>query len=119
MRGSIGRATLALCLLWSAFGCGATLQDATSGEIGCAQSDIRIYDDEATFNSRTWVATCHDRTFYCTGLGGRAGGISCKEDVAAQPVAAPTASAANRGCQSDDQCKGERLCKRGECVDPG
>jgi hypothetical protein len=33
-------------------------------------------------------------------------------------VVTPTAAQPVSGCQFDTQCKGERLCVRGECVDP-
>jgi hypothetical protein len=44
------------------------------------------------------------------------------EDFAAQPAparVAPAAPAAGQpGCQYDTQCKGERVCVSGQCVDP-
>jgi hypothetical protein len=38
--------------------------------------------------------------------------------VAAAPVAAPSAAAPDTACHYDGQCKGDRLCVKGECVDP-
>lgn len=98
-----------------------SLPAATSGQIGCAEKDITIADEEQNFGSKTWTATCEGKTYYCSAVGGGQYAppqISCKEQgghASAPPPAAPAPAA---GCQFDTQCKGDRLCKAGRCVDP-
>jgi hypothetical protein len=103
----------------AAIGCAGLfpVQGVTSGEIGCPAEDITITNDEPGFNERTWTAECNGRTYYCSAAGGGQGGgvVSCKESTESAPkVASPVAPA---GCQFDTQCKGNRICRSGACVD--
>lgn len=64
-------------------GC-ASLSAVTSGQIGCAESDIAITDDEMGWGTRTWTATCHGRTYFCSAHGGGKNStsqVSCKEST--------------------------------------
>ena len=38
--------------------------------------------------------------------------------VPAAPAPAPAATPASTGCAKDNDCKGERVCEKGECVAP-
>jgi len=108
----------------SACGAGA-LKDATSGQIGCPSQEITIVDQQTGWSTATWTARCHDQMYYCssTMTGGNGSQIACHPsnvdsgEVAAVP-ASTAASAAPVGCQFDTQCKGERVCQGGVCVDP-
>ncbi|MFO0575826.1 MAG: tetratricopeptide repeat protein [Polyangia bacterium] len=67
------------------------------------------------------AAECKGRKFYCTAHGGSqysTAQVSCKEEQAkpenAGQAAAPPAAS---GCQYDAQCKGDRICQKGQCVD--
>jgi hypothetical protein len=116
-------ASILLLLLVPALGC-ASLQNVTSGQIGCPAEEIQIVSDEAGWGTRTWTAQCHGKTYYCSAHGGgqySTPQVSCKEqsDKAGAPApAAPAAPPAGGGCQFDAQCKGDRICKQGACVDP-
>jgi hypothetical protein len=113
------------------FGC-ASLESASSGQIGCAEEDIFISNDESGFGTRTWVATCHGKRFFCSAVGGESTQVSCKEameeqktrqhgdggEMVRRPQAPPPAAPAQTGCQYDTQCKGDRICDDGECVTP-
>jgi hypothetical protein len=107
-------------------GC-ASLPAVTSGQIGCAEQDIVITNDNTGWATRTWTATCHGRTYFCSAHGGGQHStpqVSCKENNGGEADAAPAsgwspaAPAAAAGCQYDAQCKGDRVCKAGSCVDP-
>lgn len=113
------------------FGC-ASLESASSGQIGCAEQDIAISQDEMGFGTRTWVASCHGKRFFCSAVGGESTQVSCKEaldeqktkqhgdsgEMVRRPAAPPPAAPAESGCQYDTQCKGDRVCDDGECVKP-
>jgi hypothetical protein len=118
-------------------GCGS-LQSASSGQIGCAEDDIVISNDERGFGTRTWVATCHGKRFFCSAVsGGESVQVSCKEatrdeggemrrgsEPRGEMVRRPEQEAPRRsepepgGCQYDTQCKGDRVCDDGECISP-
>jgi hypothetical protein len=118
-------------------GCGG-LQAVTSGQIGCAEEDIQIIDKHRGWADVTWTAECHGKRFYCSSFSSGAGEaatsqVTCKEAVAEQVQAAaapplgsssPATSAASApagetaGCHYDTQCKGDRLCIKGECAAP-
>lgn len=98
-------------------GC-VSLPAYTSGQIGCAEKDITIVDDEPGLFTRTWTAECHGKRYFCTGHGGGNNStpqVSCKAEEEAPRPAQPAAAS---GCTSDAQCKGERICRAGVCVDP-
>ena len=111
------------------FGC-ASLESASSGQIGCAEQDITITEDEMGIGTRTWVARCHGRRFFCSAVEGTQ--VSCKEaideprtrqhgdrgELVRRPAAPPPAEPVESGCQYDTQCKGDRICDDGECVTP-
>jgi hypothetical protein len=108
-------ASLALALL----GC-VSLESVTSGQIGCAESDIKITNDEEGWGSRTWTATCHGKTYYCSGHGGgkySTPQVACKEAASDAAEGSPKVTPATAGCQFDTQCKGDRVCRAGKCVD--
>lgn len=94
-----------------AVGCGASLKNATSGQIGCPPDEITISDRKANFNSSTWTATCRGETFYCssatTGTSMVASGTTtysstssqyqCRPAVVAEVDAPPAAAPAAAG----------------------
>jgi hypothetical protein len=111
-------------------GCGS-LESVSSGQIGCAEEDITITNDEGGIGTRTWVATCHRRKFFCSALAGNeTSNVSCKEAVRDERRSefsggemirrrqAPPVEPAVSGCQYDTQCKGDRVCDDGECIRP-
>lgn len=59
--------------------CGANLQSASSGKVGCAPREITISDDDGGWGTRTWTASCHGKRFFCSATGENA--ISCKEET--------------------------------------
>jgi hypothetical protein len=74
-------------------GC-ASLTAVSSGQIGCAQSDISITNDEIGFGTRTWTAECHGRTYFCSAHGGSqyaASQVTCKESTDSTDAPARTA----------------------------
>jgi hypothetical protein len=98
-------------------GCAAALRDQSSGQIGCPSDEIVISNYSAgTLGAMpTWTATCHGRTYYCSSHGGGAQStsqVACKEKASDVTVDQPAA-----GCQYDTQCKGDRICRAGQCVD--
>jgi hypothetical protein len=109
----LGRLIGALALLPSFIACGS-LENVTSGHIGCPETDITITDDESGWNTRSWTAHCHGKTYFCSLVGGQSSQVSCQEAQQSAAEAPP----AKGGCQSDGQCKGDRICRSGVCVDP-
>jgi hypothetical protein len=108
-----------LFLMGTLVGC-VSLPAVTSGQIGCAEKDITIIDDQEGLFTRTWTAECHGKRYFCSGHGGGNNStpqVSCKAAEEAPP-AAQTPPAAAGGCTSDAQCKGARICRSGVCVDP-
>jgi hypothetical protein len=98
-------------------GC-TSLANVTSGQIGCAESDIAISDEDSGLNSETWTATCHGKTYFCSWHKGgiNSNQVVCKEadNEVIPPAPRPKAPS---GCQYDTQCKGDRVCSGGTCVD--
>jgi hypothetical protein len=116
------RRILLASLVASISGC-TTLADVSAGEVGCAPSDIVISDEDTSFGGRTWTAECAGRRFHCSSFGGGEGAttqVSCAPAAGAPTTTVPGGANAPAalGCQYDNQCKGDRLCKKGECVDP-
>lgn len=115
---TVGRriAEAACCLLALALGGCATLESVTSGHVGCPAKDIRIFDARKNWDTMTWTAKCRGRVYYCSQLASRFGGadVACKD---AAPAPQPT-KVAPSGCQYDSQCKGDRICQDGRCMDP-
>jgi len=58
---------LALTTIFAISGCAMHSEKASlsSGQIGCAPSQITISDDDVTFRTASWVATCKGKRFYC------------------------------------------------------
>ncbi|MCA9643054.1 MAG: hypothetical protein KC492_20290 [Myxococcales bacterium] len=117
---------------------------ATAGQVGCSESELVITDYEVSewTNTGSWKASCHGKAFICSKYGAD---ITCNEHVgvgstpkaSAEPssskptpvaqVVAPATPAqsqaedagdADPGCHYDTQCKGDRICRNHECVDP-
>jgi len=68
-----------------------TLQVVSAAQTGCAPDDIEITDDEAGFNSRSWVAWCNSERYQCFGAGNTA---SCKSMAPKAALRAPEATSA-------------------------
>jgi hypothetical protein len=133
IRSSIVAALAAMALA----ACAGQIQRASSGQIGCPAGEITITDKSRGWSSVTWTASCRGNTYYCSAVstGKDSEQISCKQAVpkssdAMVPSAAAGAASSggaavpadaaggSGGCQYDTQCKGERICKAGQCVDP-
>lgn len=106
--------------------CGG-LRAASSGQIGCATRDIVISNDKVGWSTRTWMAECNGKRFFCSAVstGKDSSQVNCKEETPAadsappsQPVAGDSNAPAAGGCQYDTQCKGDRVCVNGACVAP-
>lgn len=97
-------------------GC-ASLGSMTSGQIGCPEDQIKISDDKSGWTTRTWTAECQDKKYYCSAHGGGEGSTA---QVACNPAqeSETNTGGGDAGCSYDTQCKGERICVSGACVDP-
>jgi hypothetical protein len=76
-------ALLALLLFLS--GCAASnasLQSASSSEIGCRPSDISISDYKLNIYTSSWTAVCSGKTYLCSGSD------TLKERAACKPAQA-------------------------------
>jgi hypothetical protein len=73
------RTSFAAVILLLTTGCGS-LESVTSGQIGCAPSDITISDQGSGWNTSSWVATCHGKEYFCSSAsnGPYSSQISCK-----------------------------------------
>lgn len=116
--------TLPFGLAFLLSGC-TTLADVSAGEVGCAPAEIVISNENATFGGRTWSAECNGQLYHCSSHGGGEGSaaqISCAPDGGGAPTTTTPPGGANApavtGCQYDTQCKGDRICRDGDCVDP-
>jgi hypothetical protein len=105
----VGASSFALVCV---FGC-ANLTSISSGQIGCPPEEIRIMEEESGWVSRTWVAECRGRRFYCAEV---SAGDSAQFDCAEETSAIDTSS--EPGCQFDTQCRGDRICETGKCSSP-
>lgn len=113
-----------------ACGCSNPLPAATAGQIGCPAGEIVISDDALDSGTRTWTADCEGTRFYCSAAApsgvntkSRVYDVSCTKAVsddyiAPTYVAQPVKVASVKGCQNDNDCKGDRICTKGECVSP-
>jgi hypothetical protein len=112
------RVLFVLAALCSLAGC-ATLEQTTSGQIGCPQDEIVILEDKQGWATRSWTAECRGKRYYCSAVGGESVDVSCNEDTASagggEAAAAPSVGV---GCSYDTQCKGDRICVQGQCVSP-
>lgn len=103
--------------------CTAGLPARSSGHIGCPESDITISNFEGGFYTRTWTAHCHDKDYFCSeALESKQ--VACKEAGASATASSPpppppsARPTIDQGCQYDTQCKGNRICRNHDCVDP-
>lgn len=97
------------------FGC-ASLSSVTSGQIGCPEDQISISNDKSGWTTRTWTAECQGKQYYCSAHGGGEGSTA---QVSCNPAqASETDTAGGDGCSYDTQCKGDRICESGACVNP-
>lgn len=112
---------LCIVFLFAGDGCASTLKAVTSGQVGCSENEIEIVEDNVGFSTRTWVAECNGRTYHCSAHGGGYGAaqVVCTERQRPHRTIAAAAQLPAQGCQYDTQCKGNRLCQNGRCVDPG
>jgi hypothetical protein len=96
------------------------LAEESSGQVGCPPDEITISDKRDGAFNLVWKAQCRGTTYFCT-FGDP---TSCKEEAggaAASPSPTPAAAdapVAGGGCQYDTQCKGERICDAGRCIEP-
>lgn len=102
-------------------GC-ASLAAVTSGHVGCPEEEIRIYNDRQGWGTRSWSARCRGRIYHCIGVSGgkySAPHISCKGEPRSSASYSRTRyrRPTSAGCQYDKQCKGDRICRAGRCVD--
>lgn len=98
-------------------GC-ATLQQVSSGQTGCSPDEIAISNDQRGFSTRTWTAECKGQIYQCSAL---SGGSHSTPQVNCTPrlnTATARQAPAQDGCSYDTQCKGDRICVQGACVDP-
>jgi len=87
-------------LITSAFGCTNVLVRNTAGHVGCPQGEIRISDEQGSYYSRSWTASCRSRRYFCTmrrrptGAGGNDTDVACTEEAPRQrPVVASSSRA--------------------------
>ena len=99
-----------------AAGCGiashSTYKRLTAGAIGCTEDEITLRGAQRIVGAgaTSWVAECHGREFVCSA----STSVNCTERQTATKVAPPLVA----GCAYDTQCKGDRICRAGACVDP-
>jgi len=121
------RRPIAVLAVFILSGCTAGLVSVTSGQIGCPEKDITVTDHSSGWNTVTWTAECRGKRYFCSSHSGSGEGstaqVACKEDTATATAAlapgsgSPSQSPAAAGCQYDTQCKGDRVCVEGACVE--
>src|SRR6188768_3728422 len=92
------------CLLAITPGC-MNLRAASSGEVGCPESEVTISEDSgAGSGSRTWIAECRGRIFYCSAhaTGEKSSQYSCTEsaDSADAEPGTPSTHVKREGCRA-------------------
>jgi hypothetical protein len=60
-------AIAAAALLTAGCASTASIQSASSGEIGSKPSEIEISDYRLNMSASSWTAKCHDKIYYCSG----------------------------------------------------
>lgn len=117
------RSSSALLFVALAVGC-TSIAEMSSGHVGCPPEEVVISNKKDKWGSSTWTAQCRGVDWYCTSLAAGEGGapsISCAREGAGGPPggasAVPEPAPAATGCQYDTQCKGDRICQAGQCVD--
>ncbi len=96
------------------------LAEESSGQVGCPPEEIVISDKKDGAFNLVWKAQCRGQTYFCTFGDPTACKLAAGTETPA-PAAAETPAAvapAAGGCQYDTQCKGERICEAGRCVEP-
>jgi hypothetical protein len=68
------RVLFVLCVVAGVTGCLPNAAVISSGKIGCPPEQITVTNDETGFGTRSWVATCDGKTYYCS-VGGTS--VSC------------------------------------------
>lgn len=119
------RAIAIVVLATAVPGC-TTLADVSAGQVGCPPAAITVSDENRTMGGTTWTAECNGQQYFCSAHGGGEGAttqVSCAPagggtNVPGGAGAAATPDPASGGCQYDTQCKGDRVCTSGACVDP-
>lgn len=112
---TLTRLFLVASLALSAVACGTRLKAATQDQIGCPADEIEIKDHHVGWSAETFTAMCHSKRHYCSRIGTGRGAyqITCSPEKESPP---PKVAAG--GCQNDSQCKGDRVCEAGACVNP-
>jgi hypothetical protein len=98
-------------------GCTNSLRGPSSGQIGCPPDQITISNDRVGWDRTTWKAECNGRAYYCTRVSSGNKGetqTNCTEENSA-PASKPVTGG---GCGTDAECKGDRICVDGACVNP-
>jgi hypothetical protein len=110
-------------LLLAVAGCGNNLPAWTAAQVGCPAEEIVIMKDDAVWSSRSWLARCRGKTYACTehNEGQANASVTCKErpdepTEPTEPAEAPTTPETR--CQFDTQCRGNRRCRDGRCIEP-
>ena len=120
-------AVLLSSLVLGVVACGPRLLGPTAVKVGCYESEVQISGEAGTWDKRTWTAVCRGKTWDCSGTeppgGGQLSEIGCKmrdgvAGAASGATPAGPAAPAGGGCLYDNQCKGERVCSKGVCVEP-
>jgi hypothetical protein len=59
----------------------ASVQDLSSGGVGCPSQEIQVSDHHSNFFTGvdTWTAQCNGKIFYCSSTRGGYGSVSCTE----------------------------------------
>jgi len=75
---------MGLGLLAAGIAACVSLPAVSSGQIGCAEDEIKISHDESGWGSRTWVAECKGKRFFCTAVvtGKDSGQVNCRDALA-------------------------------------
>lgn len=112
------RLKLVACLsVLVVLGCKNSLRGPSSGQVGCPPEQITISEEKAGWDRTTWKAECNGRTYYCTRINSGKNGqtqTNCTESN----TAATSKPVSDGGCGSDAECKGDRICVDGACVNP-
>ena len=111
-------AVLAGCTLG---GCLTALPAATAGHVGCPEEQIHVSEVETFVGiPKSWTSECKGTRYYCKQHStGKSSEVAC---VPVPGVEARGGDATSRshsgGCTYDTQCKGNRICSDGRCLDP-
>ena len=126
---SVSRALPLVVILSAGLSGCASLEQLSSGHVGCAPTDITISEEARSVAGHTWTAECNAERYYCSTHGGGEGtapAVACAPasgnapPIETDPTQAPVmdADADGGGCKYDNQCKLDRICEAGVCVDP-